>query len=148
MQNSLEIQRKVKDRIFATTQLNKMQSALDFLKSMYDKKYNIWGRIFEPLISDSSRWEKLLTTFIDNRNHVAHNKLLDYSSKNTMLKDTREFIKLVMDLYDDSCVDDIKNEIEEFVIKQREDKNIIDYVERKNAEDDWEAEAADIFENN
>lgn len=307
MQNSLEIQRKVKDRIFATTQLNKMQSTLDFLKSMYDKKYNIWGRIFEPLISDSSRWEKLLTTFIDNRNHVAHNKLLDYSSKNTMLKDTREFIKLieeavakfdiencseeveetlqaiedqqeyardaqleiieseagvtirnkekilkmfqdtiddiytdavdktyfdegidisgscnlhedleeqlvfsitgmrgnklevygildiddsegaisvmkisvyetednilnktikyvngkveydseqtsymsvVMDLYDDSCVDDIKNEIEEFVIKQREDKNIIDYVERKNAEDDWEAEAADIFENN
>lgn len=307
MQNSLEIQRKVKDRIFATTQLNKMQSTLDFLKSMYDKKYNIWERIFEPLISDSSRWEKLLTTFIDNRNHVAHNKLLDYSSKNTMLKDTREFIKLieeavakfdiencseeveetlqaiedqqeyardaqleiieseagvtirnkekilkmfqdtiddiytdavdktyfdegidisescnlhedleeqlvfsitgmrgnklevygildiddsegaisvmkisvyetednilnktikyvngkveydseqtsymsvVMDLYDDSCVDDIKNEIEEFVIKQREDKNIIDYVERKNAEDDWEAEAADIFENN
>lgn len=70
------------------------------------------------------------------------NGKVEYDSEQT------SYMSVVMDLYDDSCVDDIKNEIEEFVIKQREDKNIIDYVERKNAEDDWEAEAADIFENN
>lgn len=34
MQDSLEIQREVKGRIFATTQLNKMPSTLDFLKNM------------------------------------------------------------------------------------------------------------------
>ena len=307
MQDSLEIQREIKGRIFATTQLNKMQSTLDFLKNRYVKKYNIWETLFKPLISDPIGWEKLLTAFIDNRNHVAHNKLLDYSSKETMLQDTRKFIRMieeavakfdmencseeveetlqaiadqqeyerealmeiieseagvtirnkekilklfqdtiddiytdavdktyfdegidtdgygnlhegleeqlllsitgkrnnklevygildiddsegatsvleirvyesddnilnktveyvngeaeynseqacymsvVMDSYDDSCVDNIKSEIEEFIIKQREDEDIMDYEERRNAEEDWKAEVADVLEDN
>ena len=307
MQDSLEIQREIKGRIFATTQFNKMQSTLDFLKNRYIKKYNIWETLFKPLISDPIGWEKLLTAFIDNRNHVAHNKLLDYSSKETMLQDTRKFIRMieeavakfdmencseeveetlqaiadqreyerealmdiiesesgvtirnkekilklfqdtiddiytdavdktyfdegidtdgysnlhvgleeqlllsitgkrnnklevygildiddsegatsvleirvyesddnilnktveyvngeaeynseqacymsvVMDSYDDSCVDSIKSEIEEFIIKQREDEDIMDYEGRRNAEEDWKAEAADALEDN
>lgn len=307
MEDNLEIQREVKGRIFATTQLNKMQSALDFLKNRYVKRYNIWEKLFKPLISDSIRWDKLQTTFIDNRNHVAHNKLLDYSAKETMLQDTKEFIKIIeeavakfdmencseeveetlqaiadqqeyereaqmeiieseagvmirnkekilklfqntiddiykdavdktyfdeeidtdgngilhegaeeqllfsitgkrnnklevygildiddsegatsvmeirvyesddnilnktveyvngeaeynseqacymsviMDSYNDSCVDNIKSEIEEFITKQREDEDIMDYMARRNAEADWKAEAADVLEDN
>ena len=53
-----------------------------------------------------------------------------------------------MDSYDDSCVDNIKSEIEEFITKQREDEDIMDYVARRNAEDDWKAEAADVLEDN
>lgn len=284
-----------------------MQSTLDFLKNRYVKKYNIWETLFKPLISDPIGWEKLLTAFIDNRNHVAHNKLLDYSSKETMLQDTRKFIMMieeavakfekencseeveetlqaiadqqeyereslmeiieseagvtirnkekilklfqdtiddiytdavdktyfdegidtdgysnlhegleeqlllsitgkrnnklevygildiddsegatsvleirvyesddnimnktveyvngeaeynseqacymsvVMDSYDDSCVDNIKSAIEEYIIKQREDEDIMDYEERRNAEEDWKAEASDALEDN
>ena len=72
-----------------------MKSALDFLKNRYVKKYNIWERFFKPLIVDPVRWEELLTSFIANRNHVAHNKLLDYLSKETMLSDTREFRRFI-----------------------------------------------------
>lgn len=38
MQDSPEMQKLIKERIFATTQLDKMKSALDFLKNRYVKK--------------------------------------------------------------------------------------------------------------
>lgn len=53
MQDSPEMQNVIKERIFATTQLDKMKSALDFLKNRYVKKYNIWEKFFKPLIADS-----------------------------------------------------------------------------------------------
>ncbi|MBO4981471.1 MAG: hypothetical protein J6C84_06200 [Lachnospiraceae bacterium] len=43
------------------------------------------------------------------------------------------YMSVVMDSYDNSCVDNIKSEIEEFIIKQREDEDIMDYEERRNA---------------
>lgn len=58
------------------------------------------------------------------------------------------YMSVIMDSYDDSCVDNIKSEIEEFITKQREDEDIMDYVARRNAEDDWKAEAADVLEDN
>ena len=74
-----------------------MQSALEFLKNRYVKKYNIWESFFKPLIADPIKWEELLSSFIANRNHVAHNKLLDYASKETMLSDTRELRKFIQE---------------------------------------------------
>ena len=47
-----------------------------------------------------------------------------------------------------SCVDNIKSAIEEYIIKQREDEDIMDYEERRNAEEDWKAEASDALEDN
>ena len=74
-----------------------MQSTLEFLKNRYVKKYNIWERFFKPLIADPIKWEELLSSFIANRNHVAHNKLLDYASKETMLSDTRELRQFIQE---------------------------------------------------
>lgn len=97
MQDSPEMQKLIKERIFSTTQLDRMQSTLEFLKNRYVKKYNIWERFFKPLIADQIKWEELLSSFIANRNHVAHNKLLDYASKETMLSDTRELRKFIQE---------------------------------------------------
>ena len=97
MQDSPEMQKLIKERIFSTTQLDRMQSTLEFLKNRYVKKYNIWERFFKPLIADPIKWEELLSSFIANRNHVAHNKLLDYASKETMLSDTRELRKFIQE---------------------------------------------------
>ena len=97
IQDSPEMQKLIKERIFSTTQLDRMQSALEFLKNRYVKKYNIWERFFKPLIADPIKWEELLSSFIANRNHVAHNKLLDYTSKETMLSDTRELRKFIQE---------------------------------------------------
>lgn len=92
-----EIQKSIKSKIFATTQLDKMQSALDYLKNRYIKKYNIWEKCFRPFISGPGKWQDALHIFIDNRNHVAHNKLLDFSAKEKMIHDTVKFRELIRD---------------------------------------------------
>ncbi|MEI3438339.1 MAG: hypothetical protein V8Q83_09235 [Blautia sp.] len=53
------------------------------------------------------------TTFIDNRNHVAHNKLLDYSSKETMIRDTDEFRKMIKEADIKFDTENCSEEIEE-----------------------------------
>lgn len=95
MPNMPEIQKVIKSKIFATTQLDKMQSALDYLRTQYTKKYNVWDKFFVPLIKEPDRFEQSLSDFIANRNHVAHNKLLDISAKNKMLSDTLEFRRFI-----------------------------------------------------
>lgn len=123
MQDSAEMQKLIKERIFATTHLDKMQSALEFLKNRYVKKYNIWERFFKPLIAEPVRWEELLTSFIANRNHVAHNKLLDYMSKETMLNDTREFRRLIRDAVirfeEENCSEEVEETLQA-IADQRE----------------------------
>lgn len=95
MPNMPEIQKVINSKIFATTQLDKMQSALDYLRTQYTKKYNVWDKFFVPLIKEPDRFEQSLSDFIANRNHVAHNKLLDISAKNKMLSDTLEFRRFI-----------------------------------------------------
>lgn len=123
MQDSSEMQKLIKERIFATTQLDKMKSAIDFLKNRYVKKYNIWERFFKPLIVDPVRWEELLTSFIANRNHVAHNKLLDYMSKETMLSDTREFRRFIREAVikfdEENCSEEVEETLQA-IADQRE----------------------------
>ena len=122
-QDGSEMQKLIKERIFATTQLDKMKSALDFLKNRYVKKYNIWERFFKPLIVDPVRWEELLTSFIANRNHVAHNKLLDYMSKETMLSDTREFRRFIREAVikfdEENCSEEVEETLQA-IADQRE----------------------------
>lgn len=91
MTDSPEIQKAIKSKIFATTKLDKMQSALDYLRARYTKKYNVQEKFFNPYINDSVKWQEALSNFIANRNHVAHNKLLDFLAKVKMLHDTDEF---------------------------------------------------------
>lgn len=123
MQDSPEMQKLIKERIFATTQLDKMKSALDFLKNRYVKKYNIWEKFFKPLIADQVKWEELLTSFIANRNHVAHNKLLDYMSKETMLSDTREFRRFIREAVikfdEENCSEEVEETLQA-IADQRE----------------------------
>ena len=123
MVDSPEMQKLIKERIFATTHLDKMEAALEFLKNRYAKKYNIWERFFKPLIADPVRWEELLTSFIENRNHVAHNKLLDYMSKETMLSDTREFRRFIREAVikfdEENCSEEVEETLQA-IADQRE----------------------------
>lgn len=122
-QDGPEMQKHIKEIIFATTHLDKMESALEFLKNRYVKKYNIWERFFKPLIADPVRWEELLTSFIANRNHVAHNKLLDFMSKETMLSDTREFRRFIREAVikfdEENCSEEVEETLQA-IADQRE----------------------------
>ena len=113
MASDADIQKEIKKKIFSTTQLDKMQSALDFLRSQYTKKYNIWDKFFLPFIDEPVAFQKALTIFIANRNHVAHNKLLDLSAKNKMLCDTQKFREYVNNAVKKFDRENISMEIEE-----------------------------------
>ena len=118
-----EIQKIIKSRIFATTQLDKMQSALDYLRTQYTKKYNIWDEFFVPFIVEPDRFEKSLSDFIANRNHVAHNKLLDFSARDKMLCDTlqfRKFVKAAVKKFEsENCSEEVEETLQ-VIEEQRE----------------------------
>lgn len=121
-----EVQKRIKERIFSTTKLDRMQGTLNFLKTQYIKKYNIWEKCFLPLITDKEHWNLSQTTFVNNRNHVAHNKLLDYMAKEKMLKDTQEFNRLVEEAVGKFEFENISEEVEETlqaIEEQREYKH-------------------------
>ncbi|WP_186422594.1 hypothetical protein [Lacrimispora celerecrescens] len=127
MPDSPEIQKAIKSKIFATTKLDKMQSALDYLRARYTKKYNVQERFFDPFINDTVKWQEALSNFIANRNHVAHNKLLDFSAKVKMLHDTgefREYIKSAVRKFDNEVrsleVEETMQAIEDQIEYERE----------------------------
>lgn len=113
MASDAEVQKEIKRRIFSTTQLDKMKAALDFLRTKYTKKYNIWDKFFTPFIDEPVAFQKALTIFIANRNHVAHNKLLDLSAKNKMLGDTRKFREYVSNAVKKFDKENLSMEVEE-----------------------------------
>lgn len=118
-----EKQRIIKKKIFETTQLDRMQAMLDYLKNSYVKEYNIWENLFAPLISDLQQWDLLLNVFILNRNHVAHNKLLDYASKERMIQDTgkfRDIIKEAMINFDQQNQSEEVEETLQAIAQQKE----------------------------
>lgn len=132
-----EIQKEIKRRIFSTTQLDKMQGTLNYLKNKYTKKYNVWDKIFLPCIDDPDDFQKILNIFIANRNHVAHNKPLDESAKNKMLLDTQKFRKYVSNAIRKFDRMNISMEVEETLqaIEDQQEYERQSYKERI----EWEA---------
>lgn len=131
-----EIQRTIKEKVFATAHLDKMQSALAYLKNRYMKKYNIniWERYFLPLVSEAEIWKKSITSFIENRNHVAHNKLLDYAAKEIMSDDTRNFRRYIQEAvtkFDKEIVSEEVEETIQAIIDQRdyERESLLEIIE-------------------
>ena len=55
---------------------------------------------------------------------------------------------VVMDSYDDSNSEIIKNAVDEFLEREREDEAIIFYEEKRIAEEDWHAEEMEALESN
>ena len=74
-------------------------------------------------MANQVKWEELLTSFIANRNHVAHNKLLDYMSKETMLSDTREFRRFIREAVikfdEENCSEEVEETLQA-IADQRE----------------------------
>ena len=55
---------------------------------------------------------------------------------------------VVMDSYDDSNAEIIKNAVDEFLEREREDEAIVFFEEKRMAEEDWHAEEMDALESN
>ncbi len=131
MASDAEVQKEIKRKIFSTTQLDKMQAALDYLRTKYVKRYNIWDKFFLPFIDEPVAFQKSLTIFIANRNHVAHNKLLDLSAKNKMLGDTLKFREYINNAVTKFDKENLSMEIEETlqVIEEQQEYEREAYLE-------------------
>lgn len=55
---------------------------------------------------------------------------------------------VVMDSYDDGNAEIIKNAVDEFLEREREDEAIISHEEKRMAEEDWHADEMDTLESN
>lgn len=59
----------------------------DFLKKRRPVEKKIWDDIFVPFISDTDAFKATVHAFIEDRNHVAHSKVLSWNAYQVMLKD-------------------------------------------------------------
>ncbi len=59
----------------------------DFLKKHRPVEKKIWDDIFVPFISDVDAFKSAIHAFIEDRNHVAHSKVLSWNAYQVMVKD-------------------------------------------------------------
>ena len=70
-------------------------SIANFIKSKRIVDKRIWEDLFIPYIDDPSSFKVAAHSFIENRNHVAHSKILSWSAYNIILQDFEKFDLLI-----------------------------------------------------
>ncbi len=70
-------------------------SIADYIKAkrIVDKK--VWDDLFVPFIDDPEGFQETAHALIENRNHVAHSKVLSWSAYQIILNDFREMDRLI-----------------------------------------------------
>ena len=78
-ENEIDINATVQSNIRLKSKILELdQKLFDSLKHLWKVKIDLWNDVFVKLFDKSFDLE--ISNFIKNRNHIAHNKLLDYSS--------------------------------------------------------------------
>ena len=62
-------------------------SIAEFIKSKRTVEKNIWEDLFVPFIDEPEKFKEAAHNFIEDRNHVAHSKVLSWSAYQVILKD-------------------------------------------------------------
>lgn len=63
------------------------QGIFDYIKSKRVVEKNIWEDLFVPFIDEPEKFKEAAHNFIEDRNHVAHSKVLSWSAYQVILKD-------------------------------------------------------------
>lgn len=69
----------------------------EYVKARRVKDKDIWKDLFVPYIDDPDRFQKAGHDFIEDRNHVAHSKILSWSAYQIILSDFEEMDTLILD---------------------------------------------------
>lgn len=64
----------------------KPQSLQSKMRDMLEIEYNVWNDIFAKYFSNDDKTFKVISEFIEIRNHIAHNKPIDYKPYQIMLE--------------------------------------------------------------
>ena len=70
-------------------------SILEILRERRKISVDLWKDAFQRYFEDEEEAKKVITTFIKNRNHVAHNKLLDLNAYKLMSADTEKMCIII-----------------------------------------------------
>ena len=70
-------------------------SVAEYVKSRRTVEKNLWTDLFVPYIDDPEAFKSATHSFIEDRNHVAHSKVLSWSSYQIMIKDFQELDKQI-----------------------------------------------------
>ena len=65
-------------------------SVAEYVRARRTIDKNLWTDLFVPFIADPEAFKSAIHNFIEDRNHVAHSKVLSWSSYQVMLRDFQE----------------------------------------------------------
>mgnify|MGYP000005549789 FL=1 len=68
----------------------------DYIKARRTVDKKIWDDLFVPYIDDTIAFKTAAHDFIEDRNHIAHSKVLSWSSYQIILKDFKVFDSLIL----------------------------------------------------
>ena len=63
------------------------QNIVEYIKSQRTVEKSIWSDLFVPFIDEPEKFEDATHKFIEDRNHIAHSKVLSWSAYQVILKD-------------------------------------------------------------
>lgn len=84
------------EEILKITKKNKTaNSIVEFIKSKRTVEKTIWNDLFVPFIDEPDRFKQAIHNFIEDRNHVAHSKILSWSSYQVVLNEFNNIDDLI-----------------------------------------------------
>lgn len=121
----LEEQQKIVEKVI----LNNNNSIFEHVRQCLSLKYDLWRDIFSPLFVNCTEIEKELREIIKNRNHIAHNKLIDRSAYDKIeknIKTVKGYIVKAENKFDENVVSNELYETWEAIEEsERENKEYI-----------------------
>ncbi len=77
-------------------QNSKASSIAEYIKARRTVDKHIWNDLFVPYIDDSNGFKAAMHSFIKDRNHIAHSKVLSWSAYQIILRDFGNMNALIM----------------------------------------------------
>ena len=71
-------------------------NVVDYIKKRRTIDKRIWDDLFIPYIADSNAFQTAVHNFIEDRNHVAHSKILSWSAYKVILQDFDKISALIL----------------------------------------------------
>lgn len=71
------------------------KNIVEFIKSKRIVEKTIWDDLFVPFINEPDKFKWAIHDFIEDRNHIAHSKILSWSSYQIMLNDFNKMDNLI-----------------------------------------------------
>jgi len=126
---SLEIAPDIQQKLIEKLILSNDNSLCQQMRELLTLKYDLWNDVFSPLFIDCPNIEQEMKNIIKNRNHIAHNKLIDRSAYIKMkenINTVKGFISKAEMRFDEIAVSDEMYETWEALDEsERENKEYI-----------------------